>query len=180
MTLEELIIAAARIAGSLPVLRWALAGAILAILVDFSDTAMISLLQFGGVRDYQSFDKAVDLVYMVTFLVAALKWSGTPRTIAIALFGYRILGVAAFELYSWRGVLLLFPNVFEFWFVFVAGVKRFRPGYEMTWRRAAAWMVPLLLLKELQEYVLHWNQVLENYGTVDLVVSWWKWIVALF
>ena len=41
-------------------------------------------------------------------------------------------------------------------------------------------MVPLLLLKELQEYVLHWNQVLENYGTVDLVVSWWKWIVALF
>ena len=49
MTLEEFIIAAARIAGSLPVLRWALAGAILAILVDFSDTSMITLLQFGGV-----------------------------------------------------------------------------------------------------------------------------------
>ena len=138
------------------------------------------LLQFGGVRDYQSFDKAVDLVYMVTFLVVALKWSGTPRTMAIALFGYRILGVAAFELSSSRAVLLLFPNVFEFWFVFVAGLKRFRPGYEMTWRRAAVWMAPLLLLKELQEDVLHWNQVLDNYGTVDLVVSWWGWIVALF
>lgn len=175
MTLEELIIAAARIAGSLPVLRWALAGAILAILVDFSDLFMMNLLQFGEVRDYQSFDKIVDLVYMVTFLVAALRWSGTTRTVALALFGYRILGVAAFELTSWRGVLLVFPNVFEFWFVFVAGVKRFRPGYEMTWGRAAMWMVPLLLLKELQEYVLHWNQVLDNYRAVDLVVSWWNW-----
>jgi hypothetical protein len=111
---------------------------------------------------------------MVIFLAAALRWSGTIRTVALALFGYRILGVAAFEPTSWRGVLLVFPNVFEFWFVFVAGVKRFRPGYEMTWGRAAMWMVPLLLLKELQEYVLHWKQVLDNYRAVDLVVSWWN------
>lgn len=34
MTLEVFVIAALRIAGSLPVLRWALAGAIIAILVD--------------------------------------------------------------------------------------------------------------------------------------------------
>ena len=162
MTLEELIIAVSRIAGSLPVLRWAFAGAILAILVDFSDLFMMNLLSFGGVRDYQTFDKAVDLVYMVTFLVAALKWSGTPRSVAIALFSYRILGVAAFELFSSRGVLLLFPNVFEFWFVFVAGAKRFRPGYQITWTRAAVWMAPLLVLKELQEYMLHWNRVLDK------------------
>ena len=43
MTLEELIIAAVRIAGSLPVLRWAFAGAILAILVDFSDLFMTNV-----------------------------------------------------------------------------------------------------------------------------------------
>ncbi len=99
---------------------------------------------------------------------------------AITLFGYRIVGVAAFELFSWRGFLLLFPNVFEFWFVFVAGVKRFRPAYEITWRRAAVWIVPLLLLKEVQEYWLHWNQALDNYRAVDVIVSWWEWIFALF
>ena len=180
MTFEELIIAAVRIAGSLPVLRWAFAGAILAVFVDFSDLFMMNLLELGGVRDYQSFDKLVDLVYMVTFLVVALRWSGPARTVAVALFGYRILGVAAFELFSWRGVLLLFPNVFEFWFVFVAAANRFRPGYEITWRRAGVWMAPLLLLKELQEYGLHWNQTLDDYVAVDLVVTWWKWIVALF
>ena len=122
MTLEELVITAVRVAGSLPVLRWALAGAILAILVDFSDLFMMNLLRLGGVRDYQSFDKIVDLVYMATFLAVALRWSGTPRTVAVALFGYRILGVAAFELF------------------------------------------------ELQEYGLHWNQGLDDYIAVDLVV----------
>ena len=68
MTLEEFIIASARIAGSLPVLRWAFAGAVIAILVDFSDLFMMNLLPLGGLRDYQAFDKVVDLVYMVTFL----------------------------------------------------------------------------------------------------------------
>ena len=44
MTIEELIIVLARIAGSLPVVRWAFAGAIIAILVDFSDLIMMNLL----------------------------------------------------------------------------------------------------------------------------------------
>ena len=155
MTLEEFIIASARIAGSLPVLRWAFAGAAIAILVDFSDLFMMNLLPLGGLRDYQAFDKVVDLVYMVTFLTVALRWSGTARNVALALFALRIVGVGVFEVVDWRGVLLLFPNVFEFWFLFVAGLKRFRPGYDLTPRRAAFWIVPLLAAKLLQEYLLH-------------------------
>lgn len=45
MTLEVLVIAVVRIAGSLPVLRWPLAGGILAVLVDLSD------LVAGAARD---------------------------------------------------------------------------------------------------------------------------------
>ena len=51
-------------------------GAIIAILVDFSDLFMMNLLTLGGLRDYQAFDKQVDLVYMATFLIVALRWSG--------------------------------------------------------------------------------------------------------
>ena len=97
MTLEELVIASARIVGSLPVLRWAFAGAIIAILVDFSDLFMMNLLTLGGLRDYQAFDKLVDLVYMATFLIVALRWSGVARNVAVALFAFRIVGVAVFE-----------------------------------------------------------------------------------
>ncbi len=181
MTLEETVIAAVRIAGSLPVLYWPLAGGILAVLVDFSDLFMMNLLDLGGVRSYQTFDKVVDQVYMVTFLVVALRWKGVPRQVAVGLCAYRIVGVAYFELFSsWRGVLIFFPNVFELWFLLIAGLNRFRPEYEMTWKRAVLWLLPLLAFKEFQEFALHWGRWLDNYRAIDVVVDWWQAVAALF
>ena len=179
MTTEELIIAVVRIAGALPVLRWPLAGALFAIAVDFSDLFMMNLLDLGGVRNYQALDKWLDLAYMGTFLWVAWRWRGPARTVSLALFAYRLAGVAAFEALGSRAVLLAFPNVFEFWFVFVAGVHRFAPGYELTMRRSLLWLVPVALLKEFQEYVLHGSQWLDNYRAVDVAVSWWHWVVRL-
>ena len=180
MTLEEVVIAGVRVVGSLPVLWWPFAGGILAVLVDFSDLFMMNLLDLGGVRDYQTFDKWVDQVYMVAFLVVALRWRGVPRTVAVALFAYRIVGVVVFEFTASRGVLLFFPNVFEFWFLFVAAALRFKPDYIITWRRAALWLVLLLALKEFQEYALHWGRWLDNYRATDVVVSWWNAVAGLF
>ena len=176
---EELIIAAVRIGGALLVLRWAFAGSIAAILIDFSDLFMMNLLDLGGVRNYQSLDKWLDLSYMLTFLWVATRWIGPPRSIAVGLFAFRIVGVIAFEAVGSRTVLLFFPNVFEFWFVFVAGVNQFKPSYELTWRRSLAWLVPLTALKEFQEYALHGAQWLDNYRATDVVVAWWGWLVGL-
>ena len=180
MTIEELLIFGARLLGSLPVLRWAFGGAIIAILVDFSDLFMMNLLNLGGLRDYQSFDKLADIVYMSAFMLVALRWSGTPRNVAIALFVFRISGIGVFELMAWRGVLLFFPNLFDFWFVLVSGLNRFKPSYEITRQRAAFWIVVLLVLKEAQEYVLHWGKWLDNYRATDVVVDWWYVIYGLF
>ena len=92
MTLEILVIAAIRIAGSLPVLRWPLAGGVLAVLVDLSDLLLRDALELGGVGDYQSLDKWLDQVCMATFLVVALRWQGPARRIAIGLFAYAFEG----------------------------------------------------------------------------------------
>lgn len=176
MTLEELTIALVRVVGSLPVLRWGFVGSLVAVLIDFSDLFMMNLLDLGGVRNYQTFDKWVDLGYMITFLVVSMRWSGAERHVALGLFGYRMLGVLLFEAIGWRGLLLIFPNVFEFWVIFVTGVKRFRPGYKITPWRAVKWMIPILILKEFQEYTLHWWRILDQYRAVDVVTDWWGWI----
>ena len=105
---------------------------------------------------------------------------GVARNVAVALFAFRIVGVAVFEVVAWRGLLLFFPNLFEFWFVFVAGLKRFKPGYELTPRRAALWIVPLLALKEFQEYVLRWGKWLDKYRATDVIVDWWNAVAGLF
>jgi hypothetical protein len=56
MTLEVLVVGEIRVAGSLPVLRWPLAGGILAILVDLSDLLLRHTLDLGGIPDDQSFE----------------------------------------------------------------------------------------------------------------------------
>ncbi len=178
MTQEEIVISLVRILGALPVLRWPFAGAVLAILVDLSDLFLMNLLHLGGVRNYQAMDKWLDLAYMVTFLIVALRWSGLARNIACALFAYRILGVVIFEIVGSRELLLFFPNVFEFWFVGIAAMKQFRPQFQPDLRWSALALAPMLALKEFQEYALHWAQWLDRYRAVDLVKDWWRWLTG--
>ena len=153
MTPEVVVIATIRIAGSLPVLRWPLLGGLLAILIDLSDLLLMGVLDLGGVPDYQSLDKWLDQVYMATFLIVALRWAGPARSIAVALYVARLIGFLAFEVTGERMVLLLFPNVFEFWFILVAALGPERVGRWGTGVLAVA-LVVLTAAKELQELSL--------------------------
>ena len=181
MTLEQLIIAAVRIGGSLPVLRWAFAGALIAILADLSDLWLMGWIRLGGIGDYQAFDKWLDLVYMGTFLwVAARQWDGLHRNIAVALFAFRMIGFTAFEFTGERIWLLAFPNVFEFWVVFAAAHLHWFSGYELTPRRAVGWLTVCLLLKLIHEWVLHGWRVLDNYSATQIVEDIFSGIIRLF
>ena len=177
MTLEQLIIGLIRIAGSLPVLRWALVGALIAIVVDFSDLFFMAVIDLGGLGDYQAFDKWIDLVYMFAFLWVANRWSGPERTVAIGLFAFRMIGFVMFEITGARSVLLVFPNVFEFWFVFVAIRLHYWPGYEMTRPRIAKWLVVTLVLKMGQEWVLHGGRSLDSFTRFEAVEAIWDFVI---
>lgn len=174
MTPEVAVIAIVRIAGSLPVLRWPLAGGVLAILVDLSDLLLRDVLDLGGIPDYQSFDKWVDQVYLAAFLVVALRWSGIERTVAIALYAWRIVGFVAFEATGDRNLLLLFPNVFELWFLAVAAIHRFRPG--LAWRppTVAVTLLALLAVKELHEWALHGARLFDGISALEAIDIVWR------
>jgi hypothetical protein len=174
MTLEVFVIAGVRIAGSLPVLRWPLAGAILALLVDLSDLLLMDALDLGGVPDYQRLDKILDLVYMIAFLVVALRWTGLDRAVAVVLFGWRMIGFVAFELTGERALLLLFPNVFESWFLLVALLHLKWDPVPWTPARLSAALGLLLVLKEVQEWALHWARLFDNITALDAIDQLWR------
>ena len=178
LTWEMVIIGAVRVGGSLPVLRWAFAGAIIAILTDLSDLFLWNLIDLGGLGDYQRFDKYLDQVYMATFLVVAVRWPALPRTVAVALYLFRLVGFAAFELTGWRWLLPLFPNLFEFWFLAVAAQQRWRPAFVWTRGRVLGWGGVLLALKELQEYVIHGARWLDSFTAIEAVQAIWRCLTA--
>jgi hypothetical protein len=178
MTPEVLVIGAIRVLGSLPVLRWPLAGGVLAVLVDLADLLLRDTLDLGGIPDYQSFDKWMDQVYLAAFLVVALRWQGPERAVAVVLYAFRMAGFLAFEVTGERNLLLLFPNVFEFWFLLVAAIHRVRP--DMAWRAAtiAPALVVLLGLKELQEWALHGARLFDGISSLEAIDILRQWLTG--
>jgi hypothetical protein len=171
MTWQMVVIGAYRLLGALPVLRWPFAGALVALLTDFGDLFLMDWL--GGIPDYQRFDKMCDLAYMATFAIVALRWRPLERNVALALLALRLIGDALFELTGARAVLFAFPNLFEFWFIFVAARDRFRPALRLDGRSTAISLVVLLAAKESQEWFLHVNRFLDGYVATDVVADLW-------
>jgi hypothetical protein len=176
VTLEVLVVAAVRIAGSLPVLRWPFAGALVAIAVDFSDLFLRDYLDLGGLGDYQALDKWLDQVMLALFLAVALRWRGPARSIAVALYAFRLVGFVLFELTGERIVLVLFPNVFETWFLVAAFLAWRRPGFVWTGPRTAALLLGCAAVKEVQELLLHGWRVFDPYSTIDVVNAITRWL----
>ena len=174
MTLEILIFAAFRIATSLPVLRWPLAGGLLAIGGDLADLLVRDLVDLGGVGDYQLLDKALDQVYLALFLVVALRWDGVERRVAIALYVYRLAGSLVFVVTGERAVLLLFPNVFELWFLFVAATHHLSRPLRWTPARLVAVLAVLTALKLVQEWALHVGQLFESMTSIQFLEEVWR------
>jgi hypothetical protein len=65
--------------------------------------------------------------------------------------------------------LFAFPNVFELFFLCYAAVLHLWPDYELTPRRAIAWIAVLLVPKMGQEYALHYARWLDNLSAVEII-----------
>jgi len=135
MTWQIGVFVAFRVLCALPALRWPFAGGLFAIITDFSDLFLMNAI--GGIDDYQRLDKLCDLAYMLVFLKVAFGWAGLERGVAVGLFAFRMIGEVVFELSGARWTLLVFPNVFEFWFIAVAALHHYRPGMALSRRDAA-------------------------------------------
>ncbi len=191
--MEALVIALIRIAGSLPVLRWAFVGGLIAVFTDLSDLFIRQAIDLGGLANYQEWDKWVDQVYIWLFFIVSLRWSGWERRVAVGLFAWRLIGFAAFAAGAGRGALIYFPHVFEFWFLFVAArphwPSRLRPGRASTADGAPAplsgaealrWLLFLTALKVFHEYTLHTGKWFDGFSAFEAAEAIWDAIAGPF
>ena len=174
LTPTFLLIGLVRVLGSLPVLRWPFAGGLLAIVVDLLDLILLDWLDPFAFVHYQAFDKYLDQVYILTFLIVALRWDGLERNVAVALYLFRLVGFLVFELTGARMTLVLFPNLFEIWFLVVAGLHA--RGMKLAWSapQLVAVLAAALIVKELQEWAIHGARLFDNMSSLSVLGDVWS------
>jgi hypothetical protein len=165
--MPALMVLAIRLLVPLTILRWPLAGGLLSLVVDAVDVILVDVIaramglppEFGPT--YAQIDKWLDLYYLALEVVVARRWlEVVPRRTAYALFGWRLLGVILFEITVSRPLLVVFPNVFENYFLYILIARRWFPRFvPQTWTQSVIACLILLIPKEVQEFVLHYEEL---------------------
>jgi hypothetical protein len=165
--MAELIVIALRLVVPTAILRWPLAGGIVAMVLDAFDVVLVDFfagllgepLGFGTV--YPKLDKWLDTYYLTLELIVSRRWTEEiPRRAVAILYAWRVIGVLAFEATGIRPLLLVFPNLFENVFLYILVVRRWFPRLMPRTNGQMVLVSAILLIpKELQEYVLHYAQI---------------------
>jgi hypothetical protein len=160
--LALIVVVASRLIIPLAIPRFPLPAIVASMLVDAVDLNIFQL--FGDVdpSSYQGYDKALDVYYLtVAYLSTFRNWTSRPAfEVGRILFYVRLAGVVLFELTGAREFLLLFPNTFEYYFIFYEVVAlRWSPNrisrQAYFFAAAAIW----ILIKLPQEYWIHVAQL---------------------
>jgi hypothetical protein len=162
------IVVVMRLTVPLTIFRWPLVGGVLAIVADTVDILFFQWLGFPSIG-YHELDKLLDTYYLAIEFVVAQRWDTLPRATASALFVYRVIGVVLFEFTDDRTLLLVFPNLFELYFLFHAARLRYAQTPQLTFNQTFAALGVLLIPKMGQEYSLHYARFLDHAVALDII-----------
>jgi hypothetical protein len=95
-------------------------GLLSCLILDAADQTIFQQFPAIDLDGYQSYDKALDIYYLtVAYLSTFRNWTNEPAfRVSQFLFYYRLIGNLAFELTQVRLLLFIFPNTFEYFFLF--------------------------------------------------------------
>ncbi len=177
----------ARVLLPLIILRYPLPGILATAVLDGVDQTIFQAFTRLNLAGYQSYDKALDIYYLTIAYIATLRnWSHRFSFHAgKVLFYYRLVGVALFELLQLRWLLLLFPNTFEYFFMFYEAVRARWDPYRLSRRMVLVAIAVLWIgIKLPQEYWIHIAQMdatdflKETVYGVPATASWMAMLTA--
>jgi hypothetical protein len=159
-TLDPFVVMAVRLLTSVIVLRFPLAGSLIALEADKWDWFWLGMGNRPGAEQavYQQWDKCLDMVFLGLATIVVLRWPDR-RLAALALFAFawRTVGVVVLLVTQREDILVAFPNVIETLFL-VAVVARVLTGSGTvfdSWPMAVAAFIALLVPKTGEEVFLH-------------------------
>ena len=132
------------------------------LILDSVDQSIFQQFPAIPLDGYQSYDKALDVYYLsVAYLSTLRNWTNQGAfRMSQFLYYYRMIGVVAFEMTQNRTILFIFPNTFEYFFLFVEAVRlgwdtKHMGRWTVILSAAAIW----IFIKLPQEWWIHIAQL---------------------
>ncbi len=154
-------IAGARFLLPLTIPKYPLPGILASLILDAVDQTIFQQFPSLNLEGYQGYDKALDIYYLSVAYISTLRnWQNHfAFQISRFLFYWRLVGVALFELSQLRALLLIFPNTFEYFFIFYETYRlRWDPRRMPKKHAIAAAAFIWIVIKLPQEYWIHISQ----------------------
>lgn len=171
--------------------RYPLPGVLACLILDGIDQTIFQLFTDLSLEGYQSYDKSLDIYYLtITYLSTLRNWSNIYAfKLSRFLFYYRLVGVVIFELTQMRPLLLVFPNTFEYFFIFYEAIRlKWDQSVLIKSKLITAAALIWVFIKIPQEYWIHVAQldttdwiranpsnalILIAYAVFLLGIAWW-------
>jgi hypothetical protein len=131
---------------------------IAALLLDGVDQTIFQQFTNLPLDGYQSYDKALDIYYLTVAYISTFRnWTNNfAFRVSQFLYYYRLVGVVLFETTQIRALLLIFPNTFEYFFIWYEAVKLWWNPRKLTRTAVISAAVGIwIVIKLPQEYWIH-------------------------
>ncbi len=168
--------------------RYPLPAVIASLIIDTVDQTIFQLFTNLPLEGYQSYDKALDNYYLaIAYLSTMRNWSNLfAFKISRFLFYYRLVGAALFELTHLRGLLFIFPNTFEYFFIFYEAVRlKWNPMMLTKSKLITATALIWIFIKLPQEYWIHIAQldttdwIRANPSNASILIGWALFLLGM-
>lgn len=162
------LVVASRLLIPLSIPKFPLLGILASLILDAADQSIFQ--QFPGLplEGYQGYDKALDTYYLTVAYISTFRnWANQfAFRIGRFLFYWRLVGVVLFEFSHLRPLLLIFPNTFEFFFIFYETYRLWWDPSRMSRKfTLGAAILIWIVVKLPQEFWIHIAQL----DTTDII-----------
>lgn len=168
--------------------RYPLPGVLACLILDGIDQTIFQQFTSLPLEGYQGYDKALDIYYLtITYLSTLRNWSNLYAfKLDRFLFYYRLVGVTLFELTHVRPLLLIFPNTFEYFFIFYEAVRlKWDPLVLTKKKLITAAALIWIFIKLPQEYWIHiakldtTDWIRANPSNALILIGWALFLLAM-
>jgi hypothetical protein len=146
-----------RIFFALFIIPFPLFGGLISATAEFIDLNILMMVEPEAFPVYQYLDKTLDLLYLGLEAYIASTWKNKlVRNTVLVLFFIRFIGTILFYLIKDPIILVIFPNVFEWFFLTTLILMKLKKDEFLTKSSNIVNIVGILLsVKLVHEYYLH-------------------------